>query len=252
MATLSTATASPVVRALSPAATAALRDVWPILLTLFPFAVAIGAAIAAAPISGLAGWSGGPLVWAGSAHLAAVTLLGAGASWITVVTTGLAINARFAVYGAALSPYFQAQPRWFRWIAPHFIVDQMFALVLARPAEERDDPRWFRTYYLTVALLIGAVWMPSIAAGILAGPVIPESWPVEFAAPAALAGLLAPGLKTRSAVVAAIVGAAGSLALEDIAGSYAVILAAVLGMAAGTVVTRVGDHRGTRESEGSR
>lgn len=230
-------------RALHPAVAAGVRDSLPVLAGVVPFAIAIGAAVAASSMDDFAGWTGSFLVWAGSAHLAAVTLLGSGSSWLAALVTGLAINARFAVYSATLSPLFGGQPAWFRWTAPHFLVDQSFALALSRSPEERQDPAWFRRYYLALAATITLFWVPSIAVGVLAGPVIPESWPIEFAGPAALISLLAPGIRNQPALAAAVVGAVVCVALLPVAGSGAVILAAVVGIGAGALTERASQRQ---------
>ena len=220
------------------AAGAALRDAVPVAISVLPFGIAVGAAISETAMSNLVGWVATPLVFAGSAHLAAVTLLGEGAAWIAVVVATLVVNARMLIYSAALSPLFRGQPRWFRWAAPHLILDETFALVFARRPEERGDRRWFRRYLVASGGFLGVVWLVAVTAGVLAGHVIPESWPVEFAAPAALTGLLAPALRGRPAVAAAIVGAAAAVALRPLMDTGSIIAGAGFGMLAGIVAAR--------------
>ena len=48
------------------------------------------------------------LVYAGSAQLAALPLIVAGAPLWVIVATGLITNLRFVIYSAALRPYFVA------------------------------------------------------------------------------------------------------------------------------------------------
>lgn len=232
----------------SSAVAAGVRDSVPVALSVIPFGIAIGAAISESAMSNLVGWAAGPLVFAGSAHLAAITLLGEGAAWLAVVTSALVVNVRLLLYSATLSPLFHGQPRWFRWTAPHLILDETFALVFARKVEERENRRWFRAYLLASGVFLGSLWITAVAGGILAGPVIPESWPVEFAAPAALAGLLAPAIRGRPSVVAALVGAVTAVALRPAMGSGSIIVGAALGMLAGILMERFQPHASIEEN----
>jgi branched chain amino acid efflux pump len=54
------------------------------------------------------------------------------------------VNARLLLYSAALGDRFRAQPAPFRWLAPHFIIDQTYLMADARPALAGRD---FRRYW---------------------------------------------------------------------------------------------------------
>jgi predicted branched-subunit amino acid permease len=133
-----------------------LRDVIPALVGIAPFAVVIGVALSQLEISQWMGVTASALMYGGSAQLAASNLIRSGADLVTILVTVGIVNARLLMYGAALEPRFKDQPRWFRWIAPHFIVDQTYALVTGRP-ELAHDPARFRRYWLTIAGAISAV-----------------------------------------------------------------------------------------------
>jgi predicted branched-subunit amino acid permease len=208
---------------------AGIRDVAPVAVAITPLALAVGLAIARSSLSGPAAWAGAPLVFAGSAHLAAVTLLSSGSAPLLVVGTALAVNARFAVYGASLSPLFEHQPRWFRFIGPHFLVDQTYTLVMGRV--ERTEPAWMRAYYLTCTAIVGAVWLPLVAVGIVIEPVFPASWPIGLAGSLMVASLLGTSLRTWRAVVVAAVGFGSGLVLLPITGTLTVLIATVLAVA---------------------
>ena len=78
-------------------------------------------------------WLSAPLVFAGAAQLAMITLAGTASLW-AVITAVLVINTRHVMYSAALAPTFRRQPRWMRWVGPSFMVDQTFALAAAADA----------------------------------------------------------------------------------------------------------------------
>lgn len=211
----------------------AARDVTPVLIGVAPFGVAIGVAIAASGIDPVGGWAGSWLVFAGSAHLAGVTLLGAGSAVAAVLTAVVVINLRLAVYSAALAPSLREQPAWFRWVAPYFLVDQLYGLLSNRLAEG-VSAAWVRWYYLGCGLALWPVWVAAVAVGVMAGPVLPAESPLGFAAPALLAGLLAPTLVSRPAIVAAACGAGMAIAAHGLPNHLGLLAGAFAGMAVGS------------------
>jgi predicted branched-subunit amino acid permease len=216
-------------RVLDPAG---LRDAFPMVAALAPFAVLIGVTIGSAPGNPAAGLSGSLLVYAGSAQLSAVTLLAHGAAALSVVATVALVNARFLVYGAALAPRFAGQPGWFRWGAAHFIVDPTYALVEAR--DDLTDPARFRSYWLTINLVIATGWAGLMTVGALAGPVVPDVAAVHFLPTAAFLTMLAPGVTTRPTLVATV-AAAGTAAAVPVPGAARVLVGLVAGAVAGLV-----------------
>ena len=185
---------------------AAARDIVPVAASVVPFALVIGSAMREIGVSGGVGVLGGGALYAGSAHLAAVALLGAGAELVMILAAVAVINARLLVYGAALEPLFRGQPRWFRWLGPHFLVDQTYALVTAR--DDLDEPGRFRRYWLVAGLVLGAFWVTAMAVGMALGAAIPASSPLNFTATAVIIALLAPRLRARPQVLVAAVAAA--------------------------------------------
>ena len=121
----------------------AINDVAPILVAIMPIALVIGATIAQASGPVWAGWSGSILIWSGAAHLAAVGMVNSGVPLPVLLLTVAVINGRFVFYSAALADHFRGQPRWFRILAPHFMVDQLFAIAWEQLEEGRDHD-WVR------------------------------------------------------------------------------------------------------------
>ena len=90
------------------------------------------------------------------------------------------------------------------------------------------------------ALLIGglgaAAWWVGSAVGIAFGGTIPDSWQIQFAFPLMFIALLVPTLRNRPAIMAALVGAAVTLAAKDLPNGLNVCLGAVAGVTAGSLV----------------
>jgi predicted branched-subunit amino acid permease len=216
----------------------ALRDVAPVLIGIAPFAMVIGVTLGRLEIPYLLGIAASGLIYAGSAQLAAMDLLGAGAATVTVLLTMAVVNARMLMYGASLEPMFRGQPACFRWLGPHFIVDQTYTLAMNRPDVARDSKR-FRRYWLTIGGAIGVVWLATIGTAMALGSLTGPHSPLAFAATALFIGMLVPKLAERRALITA--GAAALVA--GTAGALPHGLGLVAGIVAGMVVGSIGERR---------
>jgi 4-azaleucine resistance transporter AzlC len=218
------------------AARQGVTDALPLFVPAIPFGLVIGLAITDAGMNPLVGWSSSWLIFAGAAQLTLVTLLGGGVAVVAAISTALVVNARHLMYSAALAPTFQAQPRWFRWLGPYLLIDQIFALTTLKPEE---DPDRFRTYYLAAGATFWVLWLSVVAVGLLIGPVVPEAWNLEFAIPILFIGLLVVGTETWPEVVAALGAAAVAWAVAGLPNRTGLLVGSVAGVVAGTVTERL-------------
>lgn len=218
-----------------------MRDMLPLFLGAVPFGVVIGVAIAESDVPNLPGWLSSSLVFGGAAQLTAISLLAAGAPALSAVVGALVVNARHLMYGAALVPRFRGQPRWFRGLGPYVLIDQVFALVSVR--DEQEDPAFWRSYYMGAGALAWSMWQVVVAVGLLAGPVLPEGLSLEFAIPVLFIGLVVPTLIRRPALVAAVTAVAVTTLLHGIPNRGGLLVGALAGVVAGTIV----DLRGERQ-----
>ena len=147
----------------SRATRAGLRDLAPALIALAPLGVVVGVTVHQTAVSTLVGVGGAPTIFAGTAQLSVLTLLKSGAGVLTIVASATLINARILLYAAVLEPHFRGQPRWFRWLGPHFLVDPTFALVTAR--QDLDSPGSFRRYWVSMGAVFVLAWTSLVAVG---------------------------------------------------------------------------------------
>ena len=141
------------------------------------------------------------VVYAGSAQIAALPLIAAGAPMWVVWATTLCVSLRFMAFSFHYRPYFAHLPRRRRVALGFLMGDTNFALFIRRfpepvPGHEHED------YFLGSALVTFGVWQVSIITGILAGDVIPASWGLGFAGTMALLALTCTQLRDRSTWVA--------------------------------------------------
>jgi len=221
-----------------------LADVVPLVIPAIPFGFVVGLAVTESAMPQWVAWLTAPLVFAGAAQLAMITLAGTASLW-AVITAVLVINTRHVMYSAALAPTFRRQPRWMRWVGPFFMVDQTFALAAL---QTHRSPADFRRYYLTVSLTLYAVWNTVVPLGMLVGPIVPESWRLDFAPPVMFAGLTLFAIKRTPAAVAALVGGFVSLATVDLRDRLGIVVGAVAGVLAGAIAEQVIERRAPRHT----
>jgi predicted branched-subunit amino acid permease len=125
-----------------------------------------------------------------------------------------------------------------RWFGPFLMVDQVFALAALQTHRAPAD---FRRYYLTIAITLYLIWNTAVPLGMLIGPVIPDSWRLDFAPPIMFAGLTMFAVKKVPAGVAAIVGGFISLATVDLRDRLGI--GALAGVAAGAIADQIITNR---------
>ncbi|NND84203.1 MAG: branched-chain amino acid permease, partial [Acidimicrobiia bacterium] len=181
------------------------------------------------------GW----LIFAGAAQFTAVSLLGTGAGPVAAASAALIINSRHVMYSAALVPRFRTQPRWFQWLGPYVLVDQVFALGTGNV--DADDVEW-RSYYLGAGGFAWMAWQLAMGVGILIGPVLPDGLDLTFAIPAMFLGLLVVGIRSKAGAVAAVVGAVVTAALWQFGNGGGLLVGSIAGSVAGYLVDRRSDR----------
>ncbi len=209
-------------------------EIAPLAVPGVPFGLVLGIAIAEAPINDFVGWASSWIIFAGAAQLVLITLL-ASATIVGAVTAALIVNSRHFMYSVALAESFREQPRWFRWLAPYTLIDQIFAIAAMRQTE---DPAWFRRYYLAASATMWMMWQVAVGTGILVGAAVPAAWRLDFAVPILFATLVVLGLTRRPAVVAAVVGFLTAALAGPLPNRSSILIGALVGVVVATFVDR--------------
>jgi len=213
------------------------RDQLPILLGVIPFGLVFGAlgletGLTPAQVQGLS-----LFVFAGSAQLVAVQLIGQGAAPLLIILTIFMVNLRHALYSASLSPHLAHLPLRWRLTLAWLLTDEAFAV--GTPRYRRADTTYAHGYLFGTGLALWVCWQVSTAFGIAFGARIPESWSLDFALPLTFLAMLIPTLVDRPAWAAAIAGATFSLLLRGMPYGLGLVTAAILAVAVGVVLDTV-------------
>lgn len=171
------------------------------------------------------------LVYAGSAQLAALPLLIAGAPLWVLWATAFCVNLRFVIFSAHWQKYFGHRPRWQRVMLGYFAVDLSYVLFVRRfpdlrPSEEQWPYLWGGVIWNWLS------WQGASLLGILLAERVPTEWGLGFAGVLALLGVTYSLLSGPKTWIAAGVAAAAAVA----AFAMPLKLNIVVGIAAGIVV----------------
>ncbi len=225
-----------------------LRDSLPIAFAVVPFGAIIGLGAVQVGIDKLQAILMPYLVFAGASQLAAYQLVRVGAPVLVILATTTMINLRFTMYSASLARYLTELPRFWRFFIVFFTTDQGFVLALHR-FESEDPPASKRDYLLASWLPMWLTWTTAAALGVLLGATVPPSWHLDFAVPLVFLALLAPALRDRPKVLAAIVGGTAAIVLAGLPLNLGMLLGSLAGIAAGAFAGNGRPRRRASEAE---
>jgi len=175
------------------------------------------------------------LVYAGSAQLAALPLIVAGAPLWVIIATGFITNLRFVIYSAALRPHFEHLSLRWRVALGFFMTDFTFTRFM-RSVQEGDLAQRHRdAWFAGVCTNNWITWQLSAVTGIVASSYVPTTWGLEFTGTLALIALVGPSLRTRPAVVGAVVAAAVALLAHPLPYRLGLFGGAIAGIMAATL-----------------
>jgi predicted branched-subunit amino acid permease len=182
------------------------------------------------------------LVYAGTAQIAALPLIAAGAPMWVIWATTLCISLRFIAFSFHYRPYFAHLPRRRRIALSFLMGDSNFALFIRRfpehvPGDSHED------YFLGTAVVTFGVWQLAIITGIVAGHGIPTAWGLGFAGTMALLALTCTQLRSPSTWVAAVVAACAAVAAYAIPMKLNIVVAIAAAIAFGVLADRVRPDR---------
>ena len=154
------------------------------------------------------------LVFAGSAQLAAIPLLAAGAPVWVILATGFCVNLRFIVFSVHLRPHMMHLPRWERMITGYLTGDLTYVYFARRyphpPHNEQEQLAQHAYMAGNCAINYGA-WMSASLVGVALANVVPTVWGLGFAGILALLGVGCSLVTSRLRAVSAGVAASAAV-----------------------------------------
>jgi branched chain amino acid efflux pump len=161
--------------------------------------------------------------FAGSAQLAAVSVLGAGGGLAAAIVAAVLLNLRYVAVGISVAPSLRGG-RVRRLLEAQLAVDESWAV-------SQREGRVDRELLIGAGLLLITAWTLGTIAGVLGGRALgnPKDYGLDAMFPALFLALLVGQLRSRRARVSAVAGALIALALTPVLPAGLPIVAALGG-----------------------
>ena len=202
----------------------------PLWLGVLPFGVAFALLSKAAGFGLLETQAFSALVFAGSAQVAAATLIAEGAGALAVVLTALMLNLRHVLYGVSLDGELPEPSRPPRAVLAFLLIDEVYGVAVKEQFEGRDA-RFRDAFMLGAGLSLYVSFNLSTVTGALLGSTLPDTdrLGLDFIFPLMFLVLLIPLLRPQGAARGIISGVAGRRVLIAlVAGALALLLSRIV------------------------
>jgi 4-azaleucine resistance transporter AzlC len=207
----------------------------PILLGVAPFGLLFGALAMDAGLGMTAAQAMSSILFAGSAQLIAVRMIGTGLPVLSIILVVFVVNLRHALYSASMAPHVRhLSPAW-KFLLAYLLTDEAYAVTITH-YQHADDLSRKHWYFLGAGLTLWTAWQVSTAIGIFIGARIPPGWPLGFVLPLTFIALVVPALKDRAGVLASVAAALAGLLTIGFPFRLGLLLAAFLGILTGMLV----------------
>lgn len=193
----------------------AMRQAMPIMLGYVPVGFAFGVLAQQVGLDLLATVLMSTIVYAGSAQLIAVGLIGASIEPLSIIVTTLIVNLRHLLMSAALSPALRAWSSRRIALFGFQLTDETFALHSRRFAHNPPDTPARMQETLAINSAVHLSWIVGSWLGFSAGGLIGDVRPMglDYALPAMFITLLAGQVSSRLHLLVAVLAGAVSTTL---------------------------------------
>ena len=187
---------------------AGFRDAIPLAAVVGVFGVSYGILAVDAGFGRLAPLVMSLTTFGASAQFAAVSVIGSGGVAVAATLAAVLLNARYLAIGFSVAPHLHGGPLA-RFLRANLVVDESWAVAM-RPDGSTDQAR-----LLGAGLAIYVFWAAGTIIGVVGGDLLgdPKDLGLDAAFPALFLALMAPMVRERKALLAAVIGAAIAITL---------------------------------------
>ena len=145
------------------------------------------------------------------------------------------INIRHLLYSASVASHLHHLSLGWRILLGYLLTDEAYAVSIRRFTREQAG-KYQHFHLLGSGALLWAGWQTSTITGVVVGETVPDSWSLAFAIPLTFIAIIAPIMRTRAEITAAVT--AGSLAIigQPLPWNSWLVISALGGIAAGWAV----------------
>jgi predicted branched-subunit amino acid permease len=174
------------------------------------------------------------VAFAGSAQLASLPLIAAGAPIWVIFLTALVVNLRFVIFSALLGPHFSRLPLWQRFTLGYISGDVSIALFLQRYPSPVPEPG--KLAFLKGLMVPNWIaWQVGSLIGIFLGSAVPAEWQLGFAGTLAILCIMVPLIINSAALCGVAVAGITAVAANGLPYKLGLLAAVVVGMVSAMV-----------------
>jgi predicted branched-subunit amino acid permease len=171
------------------------------------------------------------VAFAGSAQLASLPLIAAGAPVWVIFLTAFVVNLRFVIFSALLGPHFSRLPLWQRFTLGYISGDVSVALFLQRYPNTAPEPG--KLGFLKGLLYPNwSAWQIGSLIGIFLGSAVPAEWQLGFAGTLAILCIMVPLMINSAALCGVLVAGVTAVAAHRLPYKLGLLAAVAAGMIA--------------------
>lgn len=222
---------------------AATLAILPLSISAIPWGVLCGTLAVEAGLSGLQAQMMSLTMFAGTAQLSGITILGAGGSWLTLINSTSMVNVRYILYSAVYKEEITKLPLYKRLLFAFTMNDFMFAV-----SEESQLKNGYFDYAYTVTagLVFYVIWNFSTFLGIFLARFLSDidSLGFDFVIAATFITIILPMIKTKALLLSVVTSAAFAYLFEYFRIGNGLIFSALIGMIVGTLFSKSSNDGG--------
>jgi len=222
-----------------------IRTGFPTLFGIAAWGMVVGVAMVK---SGLTVWQASAMTlvaFAGSAQLASLPLIAAGAPVWVIFATALVVNLRFVIFSALLGPHFAHLPLRQRFLYGYISGDISTALFLQRYPTQAWEPGKF-SFMRGLMIPNWCAWQTGSLIGVFLGSAVPSEWQLGFAGTLAILCVTVPLVINSAALCGVLVAGAAAVLANGLPYKLGLLVAVLAGMASAMAVEDTLNRRKVR------
>ena len=214
-----------------------VRDELPLMFGVIPFGLVFGVIGIESGLSSVQTVLLSSILFGGASQIVFAQLWAGGVPALILGSSVCVINIRHVLYSASVASYLQHLSLGWRLLLGYLLTDEAYAVSIRRFTNGHSG-KFQHFHLLGSGSLLWTSWQTSTIAGVVVGETIPESWSLTFVIPLTFIAIIAPIMRTRAEIAAAV--SAGSLAIigQPLPWNSWLVIAALGGIAAGWLVKR--------------
>lgn len=185
-----------------------VRDAIPLAIAVALFGVSFGVLAKSAGFGSLPTVVMTLTTFSGAAQFASISIIRDGGGAAAAITAAALLSARFVPIGLSVAPVLHGRLP-LRFVKSQLVIDESWAVAA------RGGGRFDGGALIGAGILLYVAWLAGTLAGVVGGDLLsdPEALGLDAAFPALFLALLAPNLRKRRLLVAALLGAGTALLL---------------------------------------